>query len=920
MLRYLLAATCLLFANNAHATLKDSVRVVQLKCEYEINPLGITTDNPHLSWELVSDARGVMQSAYQILVADDPDLLQQNNGNVWDSRRQPGSQSAYVPFSGKKLSAAKTYYWKVRIWDSKGQATAWSAPGQWKMGLREQHDWQHANWIAFEDLPGDNNQQRTANAGSRNILPLLRREFAVKKPLKRATMYISGLGQFELSLNGYKVGDHFLDPGWTQYDKKTLYVTFDLTQQLRPGSNVLGVMLGNGFYHIPKERYRKLEGTFGYPKMICRLFLEYNDGSSENIISDQRWKTAPGPVVYSSIYGGEDYNATLEQAGWNQPAFNDGSWKTAMTVSGPANLESQLADPLKVMDTLKPVKVYQPRPGVWVYDLGQNASGIPAITVTGPKDSTVKIIPGELVAADGSVTQQASGGPCWFQYTLKGADAEQWHPQFSYYGFRYLQVEGAVPANENNPEHLPEVQALAGWHTRNAAATVGDFSCSYELFNRIFRLVNWAVKSNMASVFTDCPHREKLGWLEEAHLMGNSIQYNFDVARLLRKITADMREAQLPNGMVPDIAPEYVVFSGGFRDAPEFGSAAVIVPWNAWRWYGDKKILSDNYHMMQQYVSYLESKSVNDTLCFGLGDWFDIGPNGVGESQNTPKSNTATAFYYYDLSILAQTARVLGYTNDVRRYQAQMARVKTAFNTFFFDKTTQQYASGSQAANALPVYMGLVPPQDKDAVIHHLVTDIQNRNNSITTGEISHSFLLRVLQAAGKSDLIYRMNARTDVPGYGYQLEHGATSLTESWQAYRYVSNNHLMLGHLMEWFYNTLAGIGQAENSEAFKHIIIHPQPVGGITFARASYQSLYGLISSEWQEQDGTFELTVKIPCNTTATVYLPASGNSRVLADGKPVSQVKAIRFAGKEGKQSLYNIGSGVYHFKVTPDTH
>ncbi|MBO9731502.1 MAG: family 78 glycoside hydrolase catalytic domain [Chitinophaga sp.] len=916
MLRYILAVVCLLFVNHVNATGKDSTRVVQLKCEYQKDPLGITNANPYLSWELVSAARGVLQTAWQVLVSDDPDLLQKNTGNIWDSRRQPGEQSIQVPFSGQPLLPAKTYYWKVRVWDNKGQTSAWSEPATWKMGLRDSPDWHHAAWIAFEELAGDNQQQRTANAKSRNILPLLRKAFSVQKPLKQATMYISGLGQFELSLNGHKVGDHFLDPGWTQYNKEALYVTFDLTKQINPGSNVLGVMLGNGFYHIPKERYRKLEGAFGYPKLICRLLLEYEDGSHENIVSDSSWKTAPGPVVYSSIYGGEDYNAGLEQAGWDQQLFNDSSWKAAIVVKGPANLQSQQADPLKVMDTLKPVKVYQPRPGVWVYDLGQNASGIPAIAVTGSKGSTVKITPGELVAEDGSVTQQASGGPCLYQYTLKGEGAEQWHPLFSYYGFRYLQVEGAVPAGESNPSHLPEVQAIAGWHTRNAAATAGNFSCSYDLFNRIFRLINWAVKSNMASVFTDCPHREKLGWLEEAHLMGNAISYNFDIARLLRKITTDMREAQLPNGMVPDIAPEYVEFVGGFRDAPEFGSAAVIVPWNAWRWYNDKQMLRDNYHMMQRYVGYLASKSVNDTICFGLGDWFDIGPNGVGESQNTPKGNTATAFYYYDLSILAKTAAVLGYNDDVRRYEAQMARVKVAFNKFFYDKTTKQYISGSQAANALPVYIGLVPSPDKAAVVNHIVTDIQQHNNSITVGEISHSFLLRVLQAAGKSDLIYQVNARTDVPGYGYQLEHGATALTESWQAYRNVSNNHLMLGHLMEWFYNTIAGIDQAESSNAFKQLIIHPRPVGGITFAKASYQSLYGVIRSEWKQQDGVFELTTEIPGNTTATVYLPAASAGSVFVDGKPVKQVKDVHFVRKEGTEVVYSVGSGVYHFRVT----
>ncbi|MEC5144828.1 family 78 glycoside hydrolase catalytic domain [Chitinophaga sp. 212800010-3] len=911
MLKYLLAAICLFAFNEIHATGHDKIRVTKLKCEYQENPIGIDEMSPRLSWQLLSGERGVVQTAYRILVADDPVLLERHTANIWDSKRMPGSQSVQVPFSGKKLEAAKTYYWTVQVWDNKGNVSEWSEPAAWKMGLPEQQDWQQARWIAYEDLPGV--KGNSARGKDRNVLPLLRKGFTVNKPVKQATMFISGLGQFELSLNGRKVGDHFLDPGWTQYDKKTLYVTFDVTKQLAHGDNAVGVMLGNGFYHIPRERYHKLEGTFGYPKMICRLYLEYADGSSENLVSNDSWKTAPGPVAFSSIYGGEDYNANLEQPGWDSPHFDEHQWKAALTVNGPDNLQSQLADPLKVMDTLLPVKVTQPRPGVWIYDLGQNASGIPGIAVTGSKGSTVKITPGELVADDGTVTQQASGSPCLYNYTLKGEGVEKWHPAFSYYGFRYLQVEGAVPASESNPQHLPVLQLVQGWHTRNAAAAAGEFTCSNNLFNSIYQLINWSIKSNMASVFTDCPHREKLGWLEEAHLMGNSIQFNFDVPRLLHKVSADMREAQLSNGMVPDIAPEYVVFSGGFRDSPEWGSASIIVPWNTWLWYGDKKILQDNYDMMRRYAAYLKSKTLNDTLSFGLGDWFDIGPNGVGESQNTPKGITATAFYYYDLSILAKVAQVLGYPADARQYQEQMTKVRAAFNKGFFDKASKQYGTGSQAGNALAVYMNLVEPPYKEAVVANIVSDIQNRNNSLTTGEVCYSYLLRVLQAAGRSDLIWQMNARSDVPGYGYQVAHGATALTESWQAYRYVSNNHLMLGHLMEWFYNGLAGIGQAEGSTAFKHIVIHPQPVGDITFARARYESIYGLISSEWTKDGNGLALTVEIPANTTATVYLPA-GTPTV--DGKPIGQIKDVRFAGKEGRFALYNIGSGTYHFKVS----
>ncbi|MBS0029878.1 glycoside hydrolase family 78 protein [Chitinophaga sp. 22321] len=916
MLKYKLAVVAILLLGKLNAAADNIIRIVHPQCEYGNNPLGVEAEQPRFSWEITGGTRGVTQTAYHILVADSRELLMKHTGNIWDSRKQNSSQSIQVPFLGTRLLPAKTYYWSVQVWDNKGNVSAWSEPAQWKMGLTEKEDWHDAAWIAYEDIPaGSKEIANKAVVKGRNILPLLRKEFSVKKAVKHATLFIAGLGQFEMSLNGNKVGDHFLDPGWTQFDKQTLYVTFDLTSLIRPGGNALGAMLGNGFYHIPQERYRKLSGTFGFPKMICRLLLEYEDGTAENVVSDASWKTAPGPVTFSSIYGGEDYDANLEQPGWNQPSFDDRQWKTALVVEGPANLRSQTADPVKVMDTLTAKKITAPKPGVWVYDLGQNASGIPDIAVTGSKGAVVKIIPGELIDDKGLVTQQASGGPYLFDYTLNGNGTEKWRPRFSYYGFRYLQVEGAVPSSAENPQQLPVLQMVRGLHIRNAAAAAGDFVCSDDIFNKTCQLINWAVKSNMASVFTDCPHREKLGWLEEAHLMGNAIQYNFNVATLLTKISADMQDAQLENGMVPDIAPEYVVFENGFRDSPEWGSAAVIVPWNAYLWYGDKRILEENYDMMHRYVDYLRKKSVNDTLSYGLGDWFDIGPNGVGESQNTPKGITATAFYYYDLTILGKVAQVLGKIEDVRRYRELQQQVRAAFNNGFFNKQTKQYATGSQAANALAVYMDLVEPSEKTAVVENIVADIRQRNNSLTTGEIAFSYLLRVLQAAGRSDLIYLMNARSDVPGYGYQVAHGATALTESWQAYRYVSNNHLMLGHLMEWFYNGLAGIGQAPGSVAFKQIVIHPRPVSDVTFARASYHAPYGLIKSDWQKRDHSFELTVEIPANTTATVYLPVGAGANVSVDGKPVSGVEAVRFIRKEGTEALYTIGSGAYHFKV-----
>jgi hypothetical protein len=899
----------------------QGVRVVNLQCEYKQNPQGVESSSPRLSWELQSEQHNALQTAYRILVADDPGRLKNNTGNVWDSKKINSSSSLQVAYRGIKLQSAKTYYWKVMIWDNHQQVSAWSGVASWQMGLLTKSDWNNAQWIAYDKLPDTAaivpfyHGKGPKKLGMANdVLPLMRKTFSVGNRLKKATLYLCGLGHFDLSLNGKRVGDHFLDPGWTKYNKQALYVPFDITDQLKAGRNTIGVMLGNGFYYIPRDkRYRKLTGAFGYPKMICRLVVEYNDGRIDNLLSDASWKTAPGPITFTSIYGGEDYNANLEQSGWDSNDFNNANWRKVMIVDGPSLLNAQMADPLKVMQEFTPKSKTQLSSGVWIYDLGQNFSGIPQITVKGKKGDTVKIIPSELVNADGSANQKGSGGPHYYNYILKGDGAETWQPQFTYYGFRYLQVEGAVPQNEANAKLQPVIIGIKGLHTRNSAATVGDFTCSNDLFNKTFKLIDWAMKSNMASVFTDCPHREKLGWLEEAHLVGSSLHYNYDIVGLARKCINDMRIAQTEDGLIPEIAPEFVKFEEPFRDSPEWGSNAIILPWYVYQWYGDKEVLTENYDMMKRYLAYLDKKAYDHLLYQGLGDWFDLGPKPPGVSQLTPKGITATALYYYDLDIAGKIATLLGKTQDAAAYKKLSMEVKQAYNKKFFNAETKQYGTGSQAANAMSVYVGLVEPQYKTAVVNNIVQDIRDRGNSLTAGDIGYRYLLRVLDDEGRSDVIFDMNSRADVPGYGYQLAHGATALTESWAALPAVSNNHFMLGHLMEWFYSGLAGIRPADDAIAFNKIEIRPETVGNVTWAKANYQSPYGTISSSWKKGLGKFELSVSIPANTTATICLPVSKTAAITSDNQNITNRKDMKFIGYRDGKALVKVGSGNYTF-------
>ncbi|MEY2902697.1 MAG: hypothetical protein RLY89_1803 [Bacteroidota bacterium] len=898
----------------------QQLKVQELRCAYLQNPIGVDHIKPMLHWKLVSNQRSVLQTAYQILVSDDSLALVQHQGNVWKTGWIKSSQSIQLSYAGKPLVAAKKYYWKVQVKDNKGNTSTWSSIANWRMGLLQKEDWNNAQWMAYEVLPDSSkiipamhgNGKKTWGPG-KDVLPLFRKSFALNKKVKEATLFVSGLGHFEMSLNGKKIGDHFLDPGWTQYSKQALYVGFDLTTMLKSGENCLGAELGNGFYYQPRERYRKLTGAYGYPKMICRLAIVYADGTTENILSDQSWKTAPSPTYFSSIYGGEDYDANLEQKGWNQKGFDDCDWKDVVLTTGPA-LESQMAEPLKVMKTFSTQSVRSLTNQSLIYDLGQNMSGIPMIRVQGKKGDTLKIYTAELLNEDGSVNQKATGSPSYYTYVLKGGEMESWQPKFTYYGFRYVQIQKAVQPGEPNARHLPVVIELKGLHTSNSAKLVGTFKSSNELFNQTNQLIDWAIKSNMASVFTDCPHREKLGWLEEAHLVGASVKFEYDIASLCRKIVKDMQLAQTADGLIPDIAPEYVQFEQGFRDSPEWGSNAILLPWYLYQWYGDKQVLEESYEMMQRYLAYLDRKANQHILSHGLGDWFDLGPKRPGESQLTPKGVTATAIFYHDIDIMIKIAQVLGKTADQDRYQVLGAAVKKAFNQAFYQEATAQYATGSQTANAMALYMNLVEPVNRQAVLNNLVKDLTNRNYALTAGDIGYRYLLKALDQAGRSDIIFAMNNRSDVPGYGYQLSKGATALTESWQALPNVSNNHFMLGHIMEWFYEGLGGISQKSDGVGFGQVLIRPQVVGEIKQVSVSYGSMQGLIKSTWKNEK-EFELDVEIPANSTAQVEIPAGMQDKVFESGKLIGQDANIKIVTRKADQLVVAVGSGSYHFKV-----
>ena len=921
MIRFKYAISVLAILMSVGTFAQNTLSINNLKCDSKTNPLGIGVTKPHLSWEIQSKVRDVRQTAYHILVSESPENLKNNIGNIWDSKIANSGQSIQVEYAGTPLSSGKKYFWKVKVQDQSGKQSDWSPVSSWQMGLLSPKDWDKAIWISYDILPdsmkvipgvhGDGNELGN-KAIKRSIVPIFRKEFKVEKKIANAKLYISGLGHYEASINGKKIGESFLSPGWTNYAKVSLYNTYDVTSQISEGQNAIAVLVGNGFFNINRERYRKLVIAYDYPKMISKLKIDYADGTSSVVVSGNDWKCAPSPILFSSIYGGEDYDATLEQKGWNMPGFNDKNWNDARSARIPSeNLIAETDNPLTVREIIQIKKTEQQKPGQYLIDFGQNCSGIIELKVSGKKGSVIKLTPGELITKEKQINQNASGGPYYYSYTLKGDGVETWRPRFTYYGFRYLMVEGAAPSSEKIA-NKPQINDLKMLHTCNSAEKKGEFNSSNELFNQIYTLIDWAIRSNTQSVITDCPHREKLGWLEQTYLMGASMFYNYDYYSIYRKAIRDMIVDQTPEGLVPDIAPEFVPFERGFRDSPEWGSAGVILPWMVWQWYGDLSVVEEALPMMTKYVNYLGTKADHHILSHGLGDWFDYGPNTPGEAQLTPRALTATAIWYYDIVLLSKMMELTNHKEDAARINTLATEVKNAFNTKFFNPNTKVYSTGSQTAMSMPLVVGLVDENNRKAVFNNLVDSITSSGKALTAGDIGFHFLVKALEEGGGSQLLFDMNFRNDVPGYGFQLKKGATALTESWPALEEVSNNHLMLGHLMEWFYTGLGGIKQDENSVGFKNIIIRPEIVGDLKWVKTSYQSPYGIIRSEWKKENKGLTMKVEIPANTTAIVYFPTTDQNSVTENGKKTQVLKT-----SSGKY-FCKVGSGKYVYKIAND--
>ena len=691
---------------------------------------------------------------------------------------------------------------------------------------------------------------------------ILRRSFKPWKTIKKAELRICGLGFYELTINNKKVGDAEFAPLWSDYDKSIFYNLYDVTSYLQLGDNEIRVLLGNGFYNEQGGRYHKLRISFGPPTLKFFLYVIYEDGMRERLLSDENWEWTPSPIVFNSIYGGEDYDARIEPI----------DWKPVVIQKAPKGLlRKQIAKPVKIMEQF-PVKKTLRKDSLMVLDMGQNLAGYPEITVSGKPGQYLKITPAETLTPEGLCNQKQTGRPHYYTYILKGEGKETWHPRFSYYSYRYLQIEGDIKV-------LKDIKSCFIY---NSALRIGEFECSNPLINDTHKLIDRAIRSNWQAVWTDCPAREKLGWLEQDWLNGEALVYNYDAQSMIEQTMQNIVDAQHEDGSMPEIAPEYTQFTGSwarpFQESPEWGGAIIALPMLYWQHYGDLSLAREYYEPMKRYINYLASQDSAFILKMGLGDWYDYGPGRAGFSQNTPMPLVATAHYYQWMCYMYVFAKQLGKRDEAYAFNQRAEKIRQAFNREFYDAKRKTYGTGSQCSLALPLYLKLVPEKDYQAVLANLVKDIHQHGDRLTTGDVGNRYLFYTLAKNGHRELLYKMLNHYDVPGYGYQIKKGQTTLTEQWNPDHGASMNHFMMAHIENLLIPDLLGIQR--NGDLIE---IAPHPVGDLTWCKGSTMSAQGKVSVSWKIKKDKFIMDIDIPEGGFADVYMPYSDRAESIQGG-------------------------------------
>jgi len=885
-----------------------------LLCEYTANPLGIEATVPRFSWVLEHSERGQLQSAYQVLVANSQESLNVEDGNRWDSGKVISDESTNVPYAGSPLESTRTYCWKVRVWDKDDKVSSWSRTATFEMGLLKSDDWK-GKWIEGKVYGESSFSDPVHGTNKISYGCLIRKEFSLEKDIAQARVYISGLGYYELRINGEKIGDHVLDPGWTDYKKRILYSTYDVGKCLKKGKNAIGIMLGNG-------RYIKAYGYDGSPKAILQLNTEFTDGTMQSIVTDDTWKIGQSPILSNDIYQGETYDARLERPGWDLTDYDDSDWDGARIGDGPGGkLVSQASfPPIKINRIIQPLSISSPKPEVYIYDFGQNFTGWAALHLRGPRGTKVTLRYAELLDEKGMLNVIPNrGAKATDTYILKGEGEEVYEPRFTYHGFRYVEVTG-FPGT-------PTLENIEGRVVHSAVKPIGGFICSNPLINQIHRNILWGQLSNLMSVPTDCPQRnERMGWMGDAQLSAEEAIYNFDMATFYKKWIEDIKEAQKEDGSVPDVVPPYWSL---YPADPAWGTACVVIPYLLYQYCGDKRILEECYSLIKGWVDFLTGKAEDYIITYGkYGDWC---PPAHIKPVETPTELTSTWYYYHDTLMLSRMASILGRLSDAEKYSELSENIKEAFNTKFLKDG--RYAAGSQTCSVLPLFLGMVPEDKKKTILKNLVDDIVVMHNGhLNTGIVGTRYILDVLTKCGKTDLAYRLVTQTTYPGWGYMLGEGATTLWERWE---YLagggmnSHNHIMFGSVDAWFYRILAGISVDSNGPGFRKIIIKPYLVGDLKYVSASVRTIRGMVSSSWIRENSSFLLKVSLPVNSQTKVCIPRMGlknavvkeSGRIIwKDGCYVEGTPGITGGSEEEDYVIFDVGSGSYSFELSETYH
>ena len=876
------------------------LRVSNLLCENLTNPLGLDVTQPRLSWQLVSDKRNIVQSAYEIKVTSAKSV-------VWNSGKVNSDSSVHVVYKGSPLQSGKKYTWQVRVWDNAGKASAWSQPAFWQAALLDPSEWR-AKWI----------EQGFAEDTANRPSPLFRKEFTAGKKIQTATAYITAHGMYEGYINGKRIGDFYLTPGWTVYNKRLQYQTYDVTGLLAQGSNVIAMALGSGWYrsHLAWQDNKNVYGTD--VALLFQLDITFTDGSKQSIVSDDSWKSTTGSIRYAEIYNGEIIDARKQRTGWRQAGYDASGWDSVVIKDySKSVLIATQNEPVKKHEIFAPVKIFTTPKGEKVIDFGQNLVGWVIIKAKGNAGDTITISHAEVLDKFGNFyTENLRAAKAQAKYILRGEGEEWFEPHFTFFGFRYIMIEGYQA--EIKPEDFTAVALYSDMQT------TGSFSCSNALINQLQHNIQWGQRGNFLDVPTDCPQRdERLGWTGDAQVFSRTASFNMNVNSFFAKWLKDVAADQLQNGSVPFVIPN--VLGPNAAGSTGWADVCTIIPWNMYLAYADKRILEQQYPGMKKWVEYMKSKSNNDlwNTGFHFGDWLFYRPfdDNDGLSAVTDKYLIAQCFYAHSTQLLINAARVLGKNDDVTMYTALLQNIKEAFLKEYAT-ANGRLVSNTQTAYVLALNFDMLPESQRAQAAQRLADNVKSYDNHLTTGFLGTPYLCHVLTRFGYDSVAYDLLLQDTYPSWLYPVTMGATTIWERWDGIKPDSTfetpsmnsfNHYSYGAIGDWMYRSVAGIDTYTDQPGYKHIRIMPHIGGDLSFANADLRTYYGTVSSHWKLDHNKIQLDIEIPANTKATVYIPGNSVESVMEGNVALSSLKDVKVLGKEGNYVVVEVGSGKYRF-------